>query len=115
MDKKKIFVCKQDFSIYNGEELGFKKDGIYWGTHFTRPPRDPAIYHGPFDTGRNGYIIDSGKRKVYFGYEKNLECDEHGAAVHIIESTFYNENSTEYKKAIKLIRKEKLNKIGSNN
>jgi len=43
-------------------------------------------YKWRYRGGRNGYIIDSGKCKIYFGYER--ECDEHFAAVHHLNSYF---------------------------
>ena len=67
---KKLFVCKRDFSIttYNPDrkEVGFERNKVYVGEHYYRP----IIISGSL-YGRNGYIIDSGQYKIYFGYSKD--------------------------------------------
>ena len=108
---KKLFVCKKDFSItiYNSDrkEVGFERYKVYVGEHYYRPA--PMFGSLMFvGTGRNGYIIDSVQYKIYFGYSKDQECDEHYASVQMIESTFYDDDS---KEAISILRRYKLKKL----
>lgn len=100
---QKTFVCKKDFSITvydpNRNEVGFEKGKTYKGYHFYKPKPNGGGFLG---TGNNGYVIDSGKRKHYFAFREDNECDMHFASSDVIENTFYT---------VSELRKIKLNKL----